>query len=186
MSPAPPEREGQSSKRATRRTILRGAAVPLALSLAGCGSRRGDATEPVPLSDVIPDLPVEQRGDVLEAGIAAGLSTASSDLDSFESALTEAGASVETVDGSDGTLDVEYMADWSDGLLYGVGLVGGAYASLVRGGYPATELRATILDADGRPFGEFTANIDWVRRLNGDLTKSEYGTLVADTLETVA
>lgn len=160
--------------------------MPIALSLAGCGRRRGDATEPVPLSDVIPDLPVEQRGDVLEAGVAAGLETESSDPESFERALSEAGVPVESVEAADGIVEVTYPADWADGLLDGVGLVGGAYASLVRGGYPATELRATLLDADGRPFGEFTAEIDWVRRLGGDLTESEYGTLVADTLETVS
>lgn len=137
----------------------------------------------MPLSDLIPDLPVEQRGDVLEAGVGAGLETESSDPESFERALDEAGVPVEP---TDGTVEVEYPADWADGLLYGVGLVGGAYASLVRGGYPATELRATLLDADGRPFGEFGAEIDWPRRLGGELTQSGYGTLVADTLETVA
>jgi len=140
----------------------------------------------VPLSDVIPDLPVEQRSDLLEAGVVAGLETEASAPESFERALVEAGVPVESVDPADGTVDIEFPADWADGLLYGVGLVGGAYASLVRGGYPATELSATVLDADGRPFGEFTAKIDWTRRLGGELTESGYGTLVADTLETVA
>lgn len=140
----------------------------------------------MPLSDVVPALPVEESGDVLEAGVAAGLDTASSDPASFERALSEAGVPVESVEPADGTVEVEYAVDWTDGVLFSVGLVGGAYAALVRGGYPATELHATLLDADGSPFGEFTAEIDWTRRLGGDLDTAEYGTLVADTLETVA
>lgn len=166
--------------------MLRAAAVSIALSLAGCGSRRGDAEEPVPLSDVIPELPVEERSDVLEAGVVAGLETESSDLESFERALDEAGVPVESVDNVEGAVEVTYPADWMDGLLYGVGLVGGAYAVLARSDYETEELVATVLDADGRAFGEFTAEIDWARRLDEGLTESEYGTLVADTLETVA
>lgn len=140
----------------------------------------------MPLSDVIPELPVEERSDVLAAGVAAGLGTEASDLESFESALTEAGVPVESVDNVEGVVEVTYPADWTDGLLYGVGLVGGAYAVLARSDYATEELGATVLDADGQAFGEFSAEIDWTRRLDEGLAESEYGTLVADTLETVA
>lgn len=139
----------------------------------------------MPLSELLPDLPVEERDDVLAAGVAEGLATTPSDPESFERALSELGIPVETVEGRDGSVEVTYAADWADGLYYGVGLVGGAYASLVTEEYPASELRATIVDEGGDSFGEFTAEIDWARRLGEGLTEEEYGVLVADTLATV-
>lgn len=139
----------------------------------------------MPLSELLPNLPVEERGDVLAAGVSEGTATASSDPESFGRTLSEVGVAVETVEGREGTVEVAYAADWSDGLYYGVGLVAGAYASLVANEYPAAELHATIVDESGGSFGEFTAEIDWVRRLGEDLTEKEYGVLVADTLATV-
>ena len=175
-----------------RRTLLRRAAAGGLLLSAGCAEREEPREETAtvaknqtPVSDRVPDLPVEERSEELAAVIE---DAAAADVDSeeaFEAALDELGIEVEHLGPeSDAVLALEYAAS-SDGVLDDVGRVAGAYAAYVAGGDPEPELAATMLDADGSSFGTFHAYVDWAAAYNaGERSAAEYGEMVVGTVET--
>lgn len=173
----------------TRRTILKRTIGTGALvATCGCADNANpDPGEPRPLEEMLPDLPVEERVDVVAGGIETGFGGDLTDSAAFEEALVDAGVAVESLLDDGPELSVEYRADPDDGgVLRGVGVVAGAYASLLDGTDAPGRLRATLVDREPAPFGEFRVDGEWaIAFAAGERTAEEYGVLVSDTLETI-
>lgn len=183
-----------------RRLFLsRGAAGLGAAALAGCLEEPLKAAESKPplFQDLYHeeevDLPVRRRFDVVEEGVEHADGASVEDRESFASFLEEQGLAVEslteTTEADATLLELEYAEErYEDrGVAYAVGVVSGAYAALVDAGEPTDELTASIHDAAGEPFGEFTVRAAWAERYRkGELTAAEFGGKVGDTLESSA
>lgn len=180
-----------------RRTYLRGLTATGALAaLAGCTEQAlEDAKEPAPALDAryheeeLP-LPVEQQFDVVAAAVERAEDVTLEDTRAFEDYLGDAALAVESLEETEvhgeTVLELEYVPGQNvqRGNAHSLGLVAGGYAALVRGGYEGDELVASLLEADGRPFGEFEAATDWAEAYNeGTKTAAVYGGTVLHTLE---
>lgn len=176
----------------TRRRLLRRGCVGLTATtaLAGCTEEIGEElppTEKEPVSERVPDLPVTERTEVLEEGIAAFEDVEVADTDAFEEELDRYGVAIESVEEELEVLTVEYVEqDRRDaGVLHDVGPIAGAYASLLEAEYDAEAAEITILDPDSTTFGAAEIETPIAERYNRDeLTAKEYGELVAGTIET--
>lgn len=176
----------------TRRRLLRRGGVGLAatVALAGCTEEIGEElppTEEEPVSERVPDLPVTERTEILEAGISAFEGVEIADTDAFKEELDEYGVAIESVEEELEVLTVEYVEQdrRTAGVLHNVGPIAGAYASLLEAEYDAEALEITILDPDSTTFGAAEIETIIAEEYNRDeLTAKEYGELVSGTIET--
>lgn len=140
-----------------------------------------------PLSETVPDLPVLERSDVLAEGIQRTSDANVETTETFTATLKEEGIEVRAAERVRDVLSVEYdsRVQFDEGAYHNVGIVAGAYASLVEHGYDAYALALTIHPVDASSYGSWTVDTRLARRYNaGELTASEYGELVSKTLET--
>lgn len=170
--------------------LLRGgAALAGALSLSGCTEDVGEELPPNerwPTAEVVPDLPVRQRSDVLEAGIEELSGAAVDDVDGFLAALEERGLDFESVEEVAERLHLEYVETDPErrGTYEVTGLVAGAYAALVDAGFEARALELVFVEADGATIGVAEVATEWAREfVEETLSTGEYGELVAGTIE---
>ncbi|WP_135819745.1 hypothetical protein [Halostella litorea] len=177
-----------------RRTYLRRAAAAgaLAVGVAGCAKRDDARAETAtvaknqtPVADRVPDLPVEERTEVIAAAIEDAARADVDSAEAFAAALDERGVPpVYLEPETDAVLALEYVAD-PGGVLEGIGVVAGAYAAFVAGGDPQPELAATLLDEDETAFGGFHAFADWAAAYEaGERSAAAYGEMVLGTVET--
>ncbi|WP_247000081.1 hypothetical protein [Halosolutus gelatinilyticus] len=186
------DRERSVTRGTSRRSALRRGAAAIAgtIALAGCTEDVGEELPPNehwPIVEAVPDLPVRQRSDVLEARIEelSGLEIA--DVDGFTAALEERGVAFETVEEETEQLHLEYVetAPERHGTLEIVGSIAGAYAALVDAGFRALALELVFLEPDGETIGVAEIATEWaVRYVQDRLSAGEYGELVAGTIET--
>jgi hypothetical protein len=174
----------------SRRSVLRGALALAGIgSLSGCVDEVGEELPPntkTPVSELVPELPVRERIEVLEEGITALADEEIDDLEGLTTALEDHGVDVERVAEELEVVTVEFVSSRriDAGKLHGVGPIAGAFAALIGSGFETTALEVTILDPASTSFGAATAETAWAERYNaGDLTAKEYGELVADTIE---
>lgn len=175
----------------SRRTVLRRSGIALAgaLALAGCTEDVGEELPPNehwPVSELVPELPVNRRKDVLVAGIEE-LSTADiEDVDGFVAALEEHDIALESVEEMVEKLSVEYVETDPErrGVLEVAGRVAGAYTALVDAGYEAKALELVFFEPDESAIGVVEIATDWAIEFNeGVLSAGEYAELVAGTIE---
>ena len=157
--------------------------------VAGCTRNVGEELPPnekVAVSKWRPDLPVTEKTDVLKAGITALSTEPIADEAAFEATL--AGHDV-TIASTERVLDIlkaTYVADrsWERGVLSDIGRIAGAYAALVDAGYDARRLELTVRQPTGSAYGAATIESKDAKRYNdGGLSASEYGELIAQSLE---
>lgn len=185
--------EGSSSQAETRRTVLRRGAGALAVSvaLAGCTEDVGEEFPPNdhrPVADLVPDLPVRDRRDVLVDGIEDLAAADIDDLESFLSALEERGLEFESVSEVADVLHLEYVGPDLErtGTLAVAAAVAGAYAALVAADFEARALELVLLTSPESPFGVLEIATDWAVEFDeGALSAAAYGELVAGTIESV-
>lgn len=174
--------------RPSRRAMLRWGAVLGLSALAGCTEEIGQEFPPnekVPLSEMIPDLPVEEQTEVLEAGITALANTDIASEDEFVTELEAADIAVESLDTAHDVLTLEYTIQRSqnEGVLHELGPIAGAYAALVAAGHGATALDVTIADERSSTYGVAEITAEDAERYNaGGYSATEYGELVASSI----
>lgn len=168
-----------------------GAALAAAVGLSGCTGDVGEELPPNehwPTAELLPDLPVHQRSDVLKDGIEA-LSTADiEDVEAFVAALEERDIEFEAVEEVADKLSVEYIErdPTNRGTLEVTGLVAGAYAALVASGFEARALELVFFERDGSALGVAEIDTEWaVEYDEGALSTGEYGELVAGTIKSL-
>lgn len=180
-----------------RRTFLKsGRAVGGLLALSGCTETAlEEAKSPPPsLDDRFHeedfDLPVKRKFGVVADGIERADGVTLGDLDEFEAYLTDEGVAVEklaekTVEG-ESILSLSYVSEATEGatLAETVGVVAGGYAALVRSDSEFEELKAELLEPDGRPFGEYEVFTTWAEEYHeGELSAAELGGEVMHTMK---
>ncbi|WP_254767725.1 hypothetical protein [Salinilacihabitans rarus] len=178
---------------AGRRAFLAAAAAATA-ALAGCSEEQDvtheEVPEPVeerqPLHHRLPDLPVPQYLETVEAGVEEGIAADVDDEESLREALEERDVAVEVLERDGRFLLVEHVADAPEaGVLEDVGVVAGAFLPYAVGSEDPGRLEATLLQADGSPFGSYDALVTWALSHDGsELPLGAYAELVAATLET--
>lgn len=139
-----------------------------------------------PVTELLPDLPVHERRDVLDERITVMASKDIGTLEEFTSAIEETAIEAKSVEEVRDVLSLEYTTTVrSDaGHLHDIATTAGAYAPLVESGYDAYALAITIIPTDQSSFGVATVETKFAKRFNaGELTAREYGELVSDTLE---
>ncbi|QLK25276.1 hypothetical protein HYG81_14415 [Natrinema zhouii] len=173
----------------SRRRLLQTGAVTASLGLAGCIEEMGTEfpknTE-WPVSEYVPDLPVEERSAILEERIPELAGAEITDPEELASTLEEYEMAVESVERDRDVLTLEYVnTDRDDeGNVHDVALLAGGYAALVDAGYDAVALGATILDDAPASYGSVTVETPHAEEYNaGELTAAEYGELVVSTIE---
>ena len=179
----------ESADRPSRRRLLQAGAVAATVGLAGCIEEMGTEfpkNREWPVSELVPDLPVRERIEIIEERIHQFEGADIADPDELVSALDEYDLAVESVERERDVLTLEYVnTDRDDeGDLHDVGLLAGGYAALIDGGYDAAALGATILDDAPASYGSATVETPWAEEYNhGELTAAEYGEHVAGTIE---
>jgi hypothetical protein len=178
----------------SRRALLAAVGSVGSLALAGCTVEYDEGYEPAPepvedhtpIGYRLPDLPVSEFADELDAGIEAGLDADVTDQESLETALEDDGIEVERLVRERRHLFLEYVAGTPEtGTLRDVGYVAGAYVPYVLAGDEPATLDATVFETDGVDFGRFTAYVSWVRAFDaGDEPLEAYGERVSETLKT--
>ena len=185
------DRSSPAGESTSRRTVLGrgGAALAAAVGLSGCTGDVGEELPPNehwPTAELVPDLPVHERSDVLADGIEA-LSTADiGSVDEFVAALEERGVEFEAVEEVADQLSVEYVETdpARHGTLEVTGLVAGAYTALVASGFEARALELVFFEPDGSALGVAEVDTEWAVGYNeGALSTGEFGELVAGTIE---
>ncbi|WP_049923710.1 hypothetical protein [Halopiger djelfimassiliensis] len=180
-----------SVRETSRRTVLLrgGAAIGTALALAGCTEDVGEELPPNehwPIAELVPDLPVRQRSDVIEARIDDLSSAEIRNVDEFVVALEARDLEFESVSEVADQLHLEYVdPDLQDrGTLAVAGTVAGAYAALINAGFEARALELVFFEADGSTIGLVEVATEWATEfLEGRLSTGEYGELVAGSIE---
>ncbi|QCS42959.1 hypothetical protein [Natrinema versiforme] len=180
---------GDEHETATRRRFLQAGSVAAAVGLAGCieemGTEFPQNTE-WPVSEYVPDLPVEERSAIHEDRIPELAAADIADPEGLASTLEEYEMTVESVERDRDVLTLEYVnTDRSDeGNVHDVALIAGGYAALLDAGYDAVALGATILDDAPASYGSATVETTHAAEYNaGELTAAEYGELVVSTIE---
>lgn len=192
-----------------RRTLLRrgGASVAALVAASGCTEETLEEAETQPpflnFDEDELDLPVEQRADVVEAGVLRAEDADIEELDSFEAYLEDQGVSIEKLDetkkkikekldveredveiveekphGEGLVLELEYVQPEriESGILSTIGIIAGGYAALVKAGYDAEKLEATVLDTEQASFGSFDVLTSWAEEYNdGIISARVYG-----------
>lgn len=173
----------------TRRRALQIGATTALVGLAGCIEEMGTEFPPNekwPVSERVPDLPVTEGTEIIEARIEETATADIADEESFASTLDEYDLTVESIERERDVLSIEYVnTDRADeGNLHDVGLIAGGYAALIDAGYDAAALGATILDDAPASYGSAEIETKWAQAYNeDDLTAAEYGELVAETIK---
>lgn len=177
-----------------RRTALRrgGTMLGALVALGGCTTDSLEAAESQPpfveeaaFDPAELDLPVEEKTDVVEAGVERGHDAGPGDPDEFEEALRSREIDVEEVSEDGATLSLEYVQDPEGGVLGPFGAVVGTYAALVEEGYEGDVLEVEMLDPDTEPFGSYDVRTEWAEAYNdGELSTAEYGEKAMKTIET--
>lgn len=169
--------------------MLRWGAVLGLSALAGCTEEIGQEFPPnkeIPLSEMIPDLPVKEQTEVLEAGITAFANTDIASEDEFVAALEAEDIAVESLDTAPDVLTLEYTTQrtQNEGVLYELGLIAGAYAALVAAGHGAPVLDIAIADKRSSTYGVAEIAAEDAKRYNaGGYSATEYGELVASSIK---
>ncbi|WP_312906983.1 hypothetical protein [Natronosalvus caseinilyticus] len=182
------ESESNSPARISRRAALAVLGVGVTASLAGCTQDVGEELPPNrswPIAELVPDVPITKRTDVLAAGIES-VDDEITDEDAFAEALDSRELTVESLERERDVLTLEYVnrERYESGTIHELGPIAGAYAALVESGYDAVALAITILDDAPESYGSATVESAWAERyVTGDLTASEYGELVAATID---
>lgn len=189
-SPTDPPGAGPSTRlTSTRRRFLRAGSLTCGALLAGCTADVGEELPPNrkrTTSEYAPELPVVERTSILAERIRQGADAEVETLDDMAAILEEYALDVEDVARERDVVTLEYVATerYREGTLHHVGLVAGAYASLVAAGVDAVAVDVTILDDAPATFGAAAVETRWAERFNdGTLSAKEYGELVADTIE---
>lgn len=183
---ADPSASGPTSTRRRLLGALGGAGVAL---LAGCTDDVGQELPPnrrFLLAEHRPELPVDERLDVLSERIVATAGADVDSVDSFVAALEGYALEVHDIGRERGVLVVDYenLDSYAEGTLHDVGLLAGAFAAFVAGGFDGPAAEITILDAAPASFGVAEVDTRWAAAYNdGDLTVREYAELVAGTVE---
>lgn len=177
-----------------RRTFaLRGGAlVGSIVSLSGCtdSTLQEAKSQPPPVAERFDEGllggPVTTRYDVAAEGIERADGADAGTTKAFEEYLKAQDIAVESVEEKEehGTpvLSVEYApaGPSEEGLMRSLGVVAGGYAALVDAGLDAEKLKASLLDPDGRVYGEYEIPTDYAERYNaGEITAKEYGRLAS-------
>lgn len=128
------------------------------------------------------DLPVRQTFEIAATGVLRAEDAAIQTPGEFEEYVREQGLAVEgtseAVRGDETVLSLEYVVGEARdrGRALEVGVVAGAFAALVEGEYGGDELDVTLLDPDGREFGEFAVRRSAAEAYNaGEMTAASYG-----------
>lgn len=185
------ERPSATGRTARRRPLLRRGALALAgaVALAGCTEDVGEelpGNEHRPVADLVPDLPVRERSDVLEDGIEALADADVAGVGDFLMVLEERGVEFEAVEEVVELLHLEYRASALErrGTLDVVAAVAGAFAALVAGGFEGRGLELVFAEADGSTVGVLEVATEWASDYNaGELSTGEYGELVEGSIE---
>jgi hypothetical protein len=180
-----------------RQLLRRGAAtlVPAGLGVgAGCTEKASvgeqtptAAAEQTPVREELPALPVAERWSVAEGEIAAAAAADVSDRAAFEAVVADGGPTVKGLTDRGGKLELKLVPSDAEnrGIAADVGLVGGAYAALVRADDSYLRVSTTILDDRGAPMGSFQAVTAWARRyLADEWSDTDYGEALLGTLKT--
>jgi hypothetical protein len=187
------DRSSPAGESTSRRAVLGrgGAALAAVVGLSGCTGDVGDelpSNEHWPTAELVPDVPVRKRSDVLTEAIEA-LSTADiGDVEAFVTALEERDLEFETVEEVADQLSVEYVErdPTRHGTFEVTGLVAGAYTALVESGFEARTLELVFFEADDSALGVAEVDTEWAVGYNeGALSTDEFGELVAGTVESV-
>lgn len=158
--------------------------------LSGCTADVGDELPPNdkrPVSRYVPELPVTQRTSILAERIRIGAEAGVDSEEALAGAFEEHSLEIESVATERDVLTVEYVTTerYAQGALHDVGLLAGAYASLVEAGVDTVAMDLTILDDAPASFGAAEVDTAWAQGFNDeDLTAEEYGELVETTVET--
>lgn len=179
-----------------RRAYLHRGVVLGVTVVAGCTERTlEEAERRPPVFEALPDeatvdIPVEQQFEVVAAGIEAAEDATFEERAAFESFLAEAGIAVERLaeaeTGGERLLELECIVEGAieAGVGRSVGAVAGGYAGLVRGGYGGDGLSASLVDSDGRTYGEFeVVTVRAAEYVAGEVTAAGYGGEVLHTLK---
>lgn len=192
-----------------RRTLLHrgGIGVATLVALSGCTEETLSEAETKPpfidIDDEELDLPVDQRADVVEAGVLEAEETDIENTDDFEAFLEDRGVSVEELAETEKIIEEKLEVEREDvdvveeaphgeglvlelefvrperietGILSDIGIVAGGYAALVGGGYDAEMLEATVIDTEHASFGSFHVLTAWAEEYNeGIITARSYG-----------
>lgn len=185
------ERSQTGGGRTSRRRLLRrtGATVAGSVLLAGCTEDVGEELPPNEhwtVANLLPDLPVHERMRVLVAGIEDLSDESITDVETFVTALEERGLELESVEVVVEQLHLEYVEPDPErrGMLEVTGMIAGAYAALVAGGFEGRGLEVVVFETDGSTIGIVEIATEWaVEFVEGGLTAEEYGELVAATIE---
>ena len=181
--------DGGSDRSRTRRGLLRAAGTAGAFLLAGCTEDVGEELPPNrewPVSEHVPELPVEERSATMAARIEAGAAADVEEPEAIPDALPD-GIEVESVEEERDVLHVEYLSSdrYGTGDLHHVASLAGAYAALVEADYDGVAMSVSILDDAPESYGHATVETAWAEEYNADeLTAKEYGEHVAGTIET--
>lgn len=175
----------------SRRRVLRrgGAALVGTIALAGCTEDVGEelpANKHWPSADLVPDLPVRERTELLETGIEASSDADIAGVEAFVTVLEEREIEFRSVAEEDDLLKVEYRESDIErrGILEVIAVVAGAYAALVSGEFDGRALEMVVSEADGSTIGVAEIETRWATAYNsGALSAAEYGELVAGTIE---
>lgn len=173
----------------SRRRVLSGLAGACAALLAGCTEDVGEELPPniaYPVSRYRPELPVEERLAVMAERVEAAADADVEDLETFAAALEGYALELHSVEQRRDVLVVEYenLDPYGEGNVHDVGLIAGAYAAFVEGGFDGAAAEVTILDAAPATYGVAEVETRWATGYNdGQLTAEEYAELVAGTVE---
>ncbi|WP_049929054.1 hypothetical protein [Halopiger goleimassiliensis] len=184
-----PQSDDGSRRTPSRRRMLRWSALGGLALLSGCTRDVGEELPPNlewPIADLTPELPVQERTDVLEAGIEELASRTITDEAEFAAAIEDYSLEVESVEYERDVLTIEYVNTnvYEEGNVHDVGPIAGAFAALLDSGYEAVALGITILDAAPSSYGAAEVDAAWAYQYNdGVLSAKEYGELVAGTIE---
>lgn len=184
-----PDSPADGGARRSRRSVLRSAAIGATLALSGCTEEIGSEFPPEahqPISELLPDLPVEERTNVWEERITTAVALEIDGLDAFAGAFDEFNIDVEAVDRVNDVVVIGYINTdrYAEGNVHDVATLAGGYAALLDAGYDAEALGITILDDAPASYGTATVETRWAEAFNaGELTAAEYGELVETTIE---
>lgn len=193
MSREDPQDDGggrPARRRATRRRFLRAGGLAGVALLSGCTADVGDELPPNdkrPVSGYVPELPVTQRSAILAERIRTGADLGTESEADLDGAFEEYSLEIESVETERDVLTVEYVTTERDvqGTLHDVGLLAGAYASIVEAGVDTVAMDVTILDDAPESYGAAEVETAWaLEYTDGELTAEEYGELVGTTVET--
>lgn len=178
-----------------RRDILYAAVVwSSAVVSAGCAEKppEGEKTatpakRQTPVSDALPDLPVEKRIEIVGRAITETAERDVTDFSAFEATIERSGISIESTKKTERVIELKGVVtvDTDHGIAERVGHVAGAYAAFVRSGSSYERLNVTFERQGDSTFGSFQVRSEWSKRFEkGEWSAEQYGEAVLGTLKT--